>query len=140
MTRVIIGISGASGTVYGLRLLEELRGRQDVETHLVVSRPGEKTLFQETGRTGWYLRVLREGFVKAEDQLVLVDRPYPQWTIAAANFIMHHQKKDIDAACELANCPSLSYRWRAKLNRRSTEIGMEENNSARLYGPNAELN
>jgi 4-hydroxy-3-polyprenylbenzoate decarboxylase len=51
MTRVIIGISGASGTVYGLRLLEELRGRQDVETHLVVSRPGEKTLFQETGRT-----------------------------------------------------------------------------------------
>jgi 4-hydroxy-3-polyprenylbenzoate decarboxylase len=51
MTRVIIGISGASGTVYGLRLLEELRRRQDVETHLVVSRPGEKTLFQETGHT-----------------------------------------------------------------------------------------
>jgi 4-hydroxy-3-polyprenylbenzoate decarboxylase len=51
MTRVVIGISGASGTVYGVRLLEALRRRGDVETHLVVSRPGEKTLFQETGHT-----------------------------------------------------------------------------------------
>ena len=51
MTRVVIGISGASGTLYGLRLLEALQRRGDVETHLVVSRPGEKTLFQETGRT-----------------------------------------------------------------------------------------
>jgi 4-hydroxy-3-polyprenylbenzoate decarboxylase len=48
---VVIGISGASGTLYGVRLLEALRGRGDVETHLVVSRPGEKTLFLETGRT-----------------------------------------------------------------------------------------
>lgn len=51
MTRVVIGISGASGTAYGVRLLEMLRQRQQVETHLVVSRPGEKTLFQETGLT-----------------------------------------------------------------------------------------
>jgi 4-hydroxy-3-polyprenylbenzoate decarboxylase len=49
--RLVIGISGASGSIYGVRLLEELRQREDVETHLVVSRPGEKTLFQETGRT-----------------------------------------------------------------------------------------
>lgn len=94
--------------------------------------------FQETGRTGWYFRVLREGFVKAKDKLVLLDRPYPQWTIATANLIMHHHKKDIDAARELANCPTLSSRWRVKLSRRSTEIGMEENNSVRLYGPTAE--
>jgi len=51
MTRMVIGISGASGTLYGVRLLEALRTRGEVETHLVVSRPGEKTLFQETGRT-----------------------------------------------------------------------------------------
>jgi 4-hydroxy-3-polyprenylbenzoate decarboxylase len=49
--RLIIGISGASGSIYGVRLLEQLRHREDVETHLVVSRPGEKTLFQETGHT-----------------------------------------------------------------------------------------
>jgi hypothetical protein len=51
---------------------------------------------------------------------------------------MHHQKKDIDAARQLANCPTLSSRWQVKLSKRSTETGMEENNSARLYGPNAE--
>ena len=94
--------------------------------------------FQETGRTGWYFRVLREGFVKAEERLVLIDRPHPQWTIAAANLIMHHQTEDIDAARELANCPPLSFRWQVKLRKRSTEIGLKESNSSRLYGPDAE--
>ena len=49
MRRLVIGLSGASGALYGVRLLERLRERPDVETHLVVSRPAEKTLFQETG-------------------------------------------------------------------------------------------
>ena len=49
MTRIVVGISGASGALYGVRLLERLEQRQDVETHLVVSRAGEKTLHHETG-------------------------------------------------------------------------------------------
>ena len=40
--RLIVGISGASGTVYGLRLLELLRGT-DIETHLVVTRAADVT-------------------------------------------------------------------------------------------------
>ncbi|MEZ5366340.1 MAG: UbiX family flavin prenyltransferase [Bryobacterales bacterium] len=47
--RIVVGISGASGALYGVRLLERLAGREDVETHLVVSRAGEKTLHHETG-------------------------------------------------------------------------------------------
>jgi len=35
--KIIIGISGASGTIYGVRLLETLRNYQEIETHLVVS-------------------------------------------------------------------------------------------------------
>ena len=58
MRRIVIGISGASGAVYGLRLLERLAPKQDVETHLVVTRPGEKTLHQETGRNASDLRPL----------------------------------------------------------------------------------
>lgn len=38
--RIIIGITGASGSVYGVRLLEQLRDRPEIETHLVVSRAG----------------------------------------------------------------------------------------------------
>lgn len=46
--RIVLGISGASGAVYGLRLLERLR-ENHVEIHLILTRSGEKTLFLETG-------------------------------------------------------------------------------------------
>lgn len=46
--RLIIGISGASGAIYGIRALEMLRGRDDVETHLVISRAGRATVEYET--------------------------------------------------------------------------------------------
>ena len=45
--RLTIGISGASGVVYGIRMLELLR-ETDVETHLVMSRSAEMTLAYET--------------------------------------------------------------------------------------------
>lgn len=45
--RLIVGMSGASGVVYGVRMLEMLRGL-DVETHLVMSRAAEMTLAYET--------------------------------------------------------------------------------------------
>ena len=50
MRRFVIGISGASGAVLGLRLVERLKESDGVSTHLVVTRPGEKTLHHETGR------------------------------------------------------------------------------------------
>jgi 4-hydroxy-3-polyprenylbenzoate decarboxylase len=45
--RLIVGISGASGVLYGVRLLERLRGK-DIETHLIMSRSAEMTLAYET--------------------------------------------------------------------------------------------
>jgi len=48
--KVIIGISGASGSIYGVRLLERLRATKTVELHLIWTRSGEKTLFIETGK------------------------------------------------------------------------------------------
>ena len=48
--RVVVGISGASGAVYGVRTLEALT-ELGVETHLVVSRAAALTLTQETGLT-----------------------------------------------------------------------------------------
>lgn len=45
--RLVIGISGASGVVFGVRLLEMLRGTM-IETHLVMSRAAEVTLAYET--------------------------------------------------------------------------------------------
>jgi 4-hydroxy-3-polyprenylbenzoate decarboxylase len=51
MKKLIIGISGASGVVYGIRILELLREREDVETHLVITDMGRATIKIETDYT-----------------------------------------------------------------------------------------
>ena len=48
--RVVVGITGATGVVYGIRLLERLR-EAGVETHLIISRWGARTLLHEAGRS-----------------------------------------------------------------------------------------
>jgi len=48
MKRLVVGISGASGVIYGIRLLEVLRAGGEVETHLVVSPAAKATIAQET--------------------------------------------------------------------------------------------
>lgn len=48
--RLIIGISGASGVIYGIRMLQKLRD-SDIETHLVVSKSAQVTLAHETDMT-----------------------------------------------------------------------------------------
>jgi 4-hydroxy-3-polyprenylbenzoate decarboxylase len=45
--RIVVGISGASGVIYGVRMLEALR-EADIESHLVMSRSAEITLAHET--------------------------------------------------------------------------------------------
>ncbi|HEX9822692.1 MAG TPA: UbiX family flavin prenyltransferase [Methylomirabilota bacterium] len=48
MTRLAVGITGASGSIYGIRLLEILRTTTDIELHLVISAAGKRTLVEET--------------------------------------------------------------------------------------------
>ena len=55
--RLIVGITGATGIAYGVRLLQTLRDL-DVETHLVVSKAGELTRAYETGYSAQELRGL----------------------------------------------------------------------------------
>ena len=54
--RLIVGISGASGIIFGIRLLEVLQ-KLDIETHLIVSKAAEMTLAYETD---FKLKELRE--------------------------------------------------------------------------------
>lgn len=65
--RLIVGVSGASGAIYGLRVLERLRLNPAVETHLILSRAGEKTLFLETGRNAADIKALAHFFWHPED-------------------------------------------------------------------------
>lgn len=47
--KIVVGVSGASGSVYGYRLLEKLRAGGQAETHLVLTRSGERTAYLEMG-------------------------------------------------------------------------------------------
>jgi len=66
MKRLVVGISGATGAMYGIRLLEFL-SKSDVETHLVISTSAEKTIRMETSWTLEQVKALATVTYKMED-------------------------------------------------------------------------
>jgi flavin prenyltransferase len=69
--RFVVGMTGSTGSLYGIRLLEKLRALPDTEVHLVISGPGKRTLVEET-----------------------------DWTVADVEALAHvvHDNKDIGAS------------------------------------------
>jgi 4-hydroxy-3-polyprenylbenzoate decarboxylase len=90
--KIAIGISGASGAVYGLRLLERLRQLPDtnIEIHLILTRAGEKTLFLETGRLAADARKYAD-FAYAEEDIAcrLASGSYPVDSMVIAPCSIH---------------------------------------------------
>jgi flavin prenyltransferase len=58
--RLIVAISGASGPIYGVRMLEVLRDVPDIETHLVMSPSGAQTIAAETDFSLEHVRSLAD--------------------------------------------------------------------------------
>jgi MOSC domain-containing protein YiiM len=76
-------------------------------------------LVVRNGRSGWYLRVLEEGWIEAEMPVVLTDRPNPAWSIARANEILHHRRTDLPLTLALADVPGLAESWVEELRERA---------------------
>ena len=74
MKRLVVGITGASGSVYGIRLLEVLQRYADVELHLVLSRSGKRTLVAET-----------------------------DWTVADVEALANHRYDNVDIGATIAS-------------------------------------
>ncbi|MGM8214954.1 MOSC domain-containing protein [Bacillaceae bacterium W0354] len=91
---------------------------------------------QNSGLTGWYFRVLEEGFIKVDEYLELVDRPYPEWTISQCNDVMYVDKENMERAAKLASCELLATNWRVSLEKRLK--GQESSSEKRVFGPNKE--
>ena len=80
-------------------------------------RPDLPKRVVQSGKSGWYLRVLREGRVAAGDALVLVERPHPEWTIDRVNRVSYGLDPDVDPddAPVLASVAALAASWRESL-------------------------
>jgi flavin prenyltransferase len=60
LRRVIVGISGASGVIYGIRTLQVLKDMADVESHLVLSASAKRTIHEETDWTAEAVEALAD--------------------------------------------------------------------------------
>lgn len=65
--RIVVGVCGASGSIYGWRLLEKLQTRREVETHLILTRSAERTAFLELGKAAADFRSLAGCSYAVED-------------------------------------------------------------------------
>lgn len=80
----------------------------------------------ESGRTGWYLRVLQTGVVEAGQELKLTARPCPDWSIARANDIFYRGKHDADANEALGSVELLAEGWREYVLSRAAVLRSKE--------------
>ena len=88
--RIIVGISGASGSIYGLRLLQKLGGISTAETHLICTRSGERTLWIETGKKMQDVKSLAHCHYPVEDIAArLASGSYPVDAMVVAPCSVH---------------------------------------------------
>lgn len=89
---------------------------------------------QESGRTGWYYRVLEEGSLHQNAVGTLIERPAEAWPLSTLSEILYHDTRNYDALAQIASLNGLSESWR-KLARRRLENRTVENWSKRLISP-----
>jgi MOSC domain-containing protein YiiM len=131
---IAFGAFGENLTVSGLLEPEVCIGDvfQVGEARLQISQPrgpcwklarrwgvrGLEKSFSATGRTGFYLRVLQEGYLAPGAALELIERPAPEWTVLRAHRLLEDARSDPQAAAALAELPFLSQSCRLDLKKR----------------------
>lgn len=89
-------------------------------------------LTQDTGMAGWYFRVLQPGFIEEGDELVFVERMYPQWSLNRVQYFLHREVDNMEVNAELGHMPELGGEI-STLFRNRLEKGVEDT-SNRLHG------
>lgn len=118
----------------GTAVVEVSQGRQPcwkVSEH--TQNPKMAYLFQKTGRTGWYYRVLEDGNLSAGDQISLLERICPEWTVEKVTRArLSRAVSPLDAEA-LANLEVLAKGWRDAF-ARMAKGDRDEDTEARLKG------
>jgi len=79
--------------------------------------PGLTARVRDSGRTGWMCGVIHEGIVEAGMAILLRDRPFPDWSIARVNDVIHGRVHDRTTIEALMACPGLNPWWLPSLSR-----------------------
>ena len=127
-TRIVVAVTGASGAVYGVRLLEELQQTPSVETHLVVSKAG-------------YLNLATELGLKREDLESRADVCYSDTDIGAA-IASGSFKTDamVIAPCSMRSLAAVATGLAGSLVTRAADVTLKERRRLVLLTREAPLN
>lgn len=112
--RIIVGITGASGAIYGVRLLQVLSATREVETHLIISEAGAHTIEIETEYTAKSLRELADHNYKIEDM---------EASLASGSFLRDGM---IIAPCSMKTLSALANSYGDNLLTRAADVTLKE--------------
>ena len=112
--RVVIAITGASGAIYGIRLLEKLSKQVEFETHLIISPPGEITIEEETDYSLKQVRGLAD---------YLYDHKAIGASIASGSYPVSGM---IIAPCSIKTLAAVSLSYNKNLIERAADVQLKE--------------
>lgn len=127
LRRIVVGISGASGSVLGLRLLQALRAMPEVETHLVVSEAGWLNLQHELQLGRSELQALAHQLHDARDLGA---------TIASGSFAVHGMAI---APCSMRTLAAVAHGLSDNLLTRAADVALKERRRLVLLAREAPL-
>ena len=112
--RIVLAVSGASGSIYGWRLLEKLHAHSGVETHLILSRSAERTAWIELNRKATDFRQLADFSYAVEDI---------GCRLASGSFQTHAM---IVAPCSIHTMSAIAYGISSNLIVRAADVTLKE--------------
>ncbi|OYW07818.1 MAG: 3-octaprenyl-4-hydroxybenzoate carboxy-lyase [Acidobacteriia bacterium 12-62-4] len=112
--KVIIGVTGASGSVLGYRLLEKLQTLEQVETHLIMTRSAERTAWLEMGKRVSAFRELANHFHPVEEIGA---------TLASGSFQTHGM---VVAPCSIHSMSAIAHGITDNLLTRAADVVLKE--------------
>jgi len=123
----------------GDALLEVSQARQPCwRLNLRFAQADMSRLLQQSGKTGWYYRVLQSGWIAAGDALALQARPHPQWPLSRILDVLYCRPVEPDLLHELLAIGSFPPSWRGMFEKRLSS-GRLEDWTKRLHTPSADV-
>lgn len=126
--RLIVAVTGATGSIYGMRILQQLRALGDWETHLIVSDAGVLNAFQEYGLTRKDLNKLADVVHNPRDVGA---------SIASGSFITHGM---VIAPCSMKTLSGVAHAYSDNLIARAADVILKERRRLVLVVREAPLN